>query len=147
MTDTKCPDCGSTGTPTGGTILGAPVYACDAQPRGHVWYSAHATIGRLAAALVTQGQADARRHALYLDSFPAASTSEDWLDRIVTQGHADYCRDYGHADAGSAEFCPRCGDAREAGAPRYYCHACGELGDRPVCHAGATVAYVSVGAR
>ena len=116
MTDTKCPDCGSTGTPTGGTILGAPVYACDAQPRGHVWYSAHATIGRLAAALVTQGQ-------------------------------ADYCRDYGHADAGSAEFCPRCGDAREAGAPRYYCHACGELGDRPVCHAGATVAYVSVGAR
>lgn len=49
----------------------------------------------------------------YATSFPAASMSDDYLDRVVTQGHADYCAERGHAtytkDDVVQDFCPRCG--------------------------------------
>ena len=46
-------------------------------------------------------------------SFPAASQSDDWLDLVVTQGHADYCAEYGHAEGGGygqPHLCARCGE-------------------------------------
>lgn len=50
-------------------------------------------------------------------SFPAISTSENWHDRVVCQGHADYCAENGHAshtiDGIVQPRCPRCGDLRE----------------------------------
>lgn len=56
-------------------------------------------------------------HTPYAASFPAASTSEHWVDRVVTQGHADYCKAHGHAthtiDGVVQPQCPRCGDVLE----------------------------------
>lgn len=51
----------------------------------------------------------------YARSFPvAAPESADWTEQVVTQGHADYCRDNGHAtwtvDGVVLDRCPRCGD-------------------------------------
>ena len=48
-------------------------------------------------------------------SYPAvASDDAHWTDRVVTEGHAEYCRTWGHAkyivDEVVQGFCPRCGD-------------------------------------
>lgn len=57
----------------------------------------------------------------YATSFPAASDSDYWGDRLVTQGHADYCADHGHAtwtrDGVDVGRCPRCGDTTTTIAP------------------------------
>lgn len=46
--------------------------------------------------------------------FPAASTSDDYLDRMILQGHADACAEFGHAswvvDGKDVGRCPRCGE-------------------------------------
>lgn len=46
-------------------------------------------------------------------SFPAVSTSDHWTDRVIKQGHVDYCAENGHAthtiDGIEQERCPRCG--------------------------------------
>ncbi len=57
-----------------------------------------------------------RNADLYRNSFPLAQPEDaHWTDRVVTQGHADYCAEYGHAtwtqDGITRTFCPRCGDA------------------------------------
>lgn len=52
--------------------------------------------------------------SIYANSFPAVSNSDDWTDRVITQGHADYCNEHGHAtytkDGIVQDFCPRCAD-------------------------------------
>jgi hypothetical protein len=56
-------------------------------------------------------------------SFPITVNRDDpdyrWTDSVVTQGHADYCRIWGHAtytlDGVAQVRCPRCGDNK--------CHA------------------------
>ena len=56
---------------------------------------------------------EALRHHRYAASYPAVSQSDDWEESVVTQGHADYCRDYGHAHAVNG-VCARCGEVLEA---------------------------------
>lgn len=58
--------------------------------------------------------ATALRHAQYARDFPLAKgESAHWTDRIVTEGHAAYCRTFGHAfweiDGVRQDICPRCG--------------------------------------
>jgi hypothetical protein len=52
----------------------------------------------------------------FAKEFPAISTSDDWTDRVICQGHADYCEEYGHAkhtvNGIVQDRCPRCGDSR-----------------------------------
>lgn len=55
----------------------------------------------------------------YARSFPAsAPASAHWTERTVTQGHADYCAQYGHAtwteDGVTIPRCPRCGVSMDA---------------------------------
>lgn len=54
-------------------------------------------------------------------SFPAAAPeSAPWTDRVVTEGHAAACREFGHAswkvDGVDVGRCPRCGEVTEAAA-------------------------------
>lgn len=55
------------------------------------------------------------KDSIYGRTFPAAAPADaHWTDSVVTQGHADYCRLYGHAtwtiDGVTQPRCPRCGD-------------------------------------
>lgn len=55
----------------------------------------------------------------FANTFPAAaSESAHWTERVVTQGHADYCRNHGHAnwtvDGVVLPTCPRCGEPNVA---------------------------------
>lgn len=54
-----------------------------------------------------------RRRASYARSFPAVTPGE-----VVTEGHAQWCRDFGHATHAVAGVvqprCPRCDEPREA---------------------------------
>lgn len=57
-----------------------------------------------------------RNADLYRMSFPLAQPEDaHWGDTVVTEGHAQYCREYGHAtyteDGVTRTYCPRCGDA------------------------------------
>ena len=63
------------------------------------------------------------KDSIYGRTFPAAANANaddyHWTDSVVTQGHADYCKLYGHAtytiDGVLQVRCPRCGDNK--------CHA------------------------
>jgi len=51
----------------------------------------------------------------YAASFPLAlPDSAPWHERVVTEGHAAYCAEHGHAthtiDGVIQAYCPRCGD-------------------------------------
>lgn len=56
--------------------------------------------------------------------FPlAAAEDAHWTDRVVTEGHAQYCQTWGHAtykiDGKDQGFCPRCGDRTEIAGTRH----------------------------
>lgn len=51
----------------------------------------------------------------FATSFPVAAPADaPWFERVVTEGHAAYCREHGHAtytvDGVVQDYCPRCGD-------------------------------------
>lgn len=51
---------------------------------------------------------------VFRNSFPAAQpASAHWTDRVVTEGHAAACDEFGHADwivdGVTLDRCPRCG--------------------------------------
>jgi hypothetical protein len=53
----------------------------------------------------------------FLRSYPAAPTlnswTDSWVENVITQGHVDCCKEFGHAmftvDGLIQDFCPRCG--------------------------------------
>ena len=55
------------------------------------------------------------KNSLFRMSYPLVQPDDaPWTDRVVTEGHAEYCRTWGHAkyivDEVDKGFCPRCGD-------------------------------------
>lgn len=57
--------------------------------------------------------------SFYATSFPlAAAEDAHWTERVVTEGHANYCREHGHAtrtvNGVVSPNCPRCGDPLDA---------------------------------
>ena len=55
------------------------------------------------------------RNSPFRMSYPLVQPDDaHWTDRVVTEGHAEYCRTWGHAkyivDEVVQGFCPRCGD-------------------------------------
>jgi hypothetical protein len=58
---------------------------------------------------------DIPKDSPFARTFPAAAPSDaHWTERVVTQGHADYCKIWGHAtwthDGEALIRCPRCGN-------------------------------------